>query len=334
MKTLFKTLLFKTLLALVAVTTTSIANAQLEMTRVRVTIENVAPDHGVALTPAWVGFHSGSFDSYNGGLSALEGLERIAEDGDATVLSRQFNDFNEELGGYTYVDNSGEAPESALVRTGDLTDANRIDGMIGAAPLLPGESASQEFELMLDGSNSFFSYAAMVLPSNDFFVANGNPMAHDLSDLLDGGESVTFFIGTPNGGVNDAGTERETFFFSAGNGLFPDRNLPDGQPEANKGPRDRNSEIRNVTGRAYRGFRTISRRNALQLALLRATVRSTVRRLLPLRRIPAIQRAIDRLNQSVVDFRERVTIDVSGFNFNRYENGIARVTIELVPEGS
>ena len=36
-----------------------------------VTIENVAPDGGVAITPIWSGFHSGSFDSYNGGLTSV-----------------------------------------------------------------------------------------------------------------------------------------------------------------------------------------------------------------------------------------------------------------------
>ena len=42
----------------------------------KVEVENIAPDRGVALSPVWVGFHDGSFDSYNGGLSSQEGLEQ------------------------------------------------------------------------------------------------------------------------------------------------------------------------------------------------------------------------------------------------------------------
>lgn len=75
------------------------ANTHAQTQQVRVEIQSNAPQGGVALTPLWVGFHNGSFDSYNGGLSAEEGLERIAEDGNASVLS---NDF---LAGRTYVQN-------------------------------------------------------------------------------------------------------------------------------------------------------------------------------------------------------------------------------------
>ena len=116
--------------------------AQEVESRVIVRIENIAPQDGVAITPIWVGFHSGSFDSYNGGTLALEGLERIAEDGNTALLTEQFNDFNEK-GGYTYIDNSGDTAKSALVRTGDLTDAFRQDTTMGSGPLLPGDVASR-----------------------------------------------------------------------------------------------------------------------------------------------------------------------------------------------
>ena len=58
---------------------------------VRVEITNNAPTGGVAITPAWVGFHSGSFDSYNGGLASQPGLESIAEDGSTALISSQFS---------------------------------------------------------------------------------------------------------------------------------------------------------------------------------------------------------------------------------------------------
>ena len=189
---------------------------------VRVDITHNGPDGGVAITPAWVGFHSGSFDSYNGGLAAQPGLESIAEDGSTALVSTQFLDFDTNDGGYTYV---GPGPANALVRTGDLRDQYRVDATIGSAtgppPIQPGETVSQDFTIRIDGSNRYFSYLSMVLPSNDYFVANGNPLAHDLMSLYDGEGSISFNIGGNNASpVNDAGTEAETYINSAANGLF------------------------------------------------------------------------------------------------------------------
>ena len=215
---------------------------------VKVEITNNAPTGGVAITPVWVGFHSGSFDSYNGGLSAQPGLEALAEDGNTSIVSTQFLDFDATNGGYTYVDNSGPSPADALVRTGDLRDMYRVDGTIGSEtgppPVQPGETVSEIFDIRIDGSNRYFSYLSMVLPTNDLFLANGSPVAHDLKSLYDGVGSVTFNIGLP-GTVNDAGTEAESYVTSAANGLF---GLAGGQTGPNQGPADPNSLIRNVMG--------------------------------------------------------------------------------------
>ncbi len=199
----------------------SLASAQATQ-QVRVEITNNAPVGGVALTPVWVGFHSGSFDSYNGGLTAQPGLEALAEDGDVSLLSSQFNDFDAINGGYSYI---GPGPSDALVRTGDLTDQFRLDGTLGSEsgppPIQPGETVSQTFDIRIDGSNRYLSYASMVIPSNDFFVANGDPTAHDLMSLYDGEGSLSFNIGGFNASpVNDAGTEAESYLTSAANGLF------------------------------------------------------------------------------------------------------------------
>ena len=193
--------------------------------QVRVTITNNAPTGGVGITPVWIGFHSGSFDSYNGGLTAQPGLESIAEDGSTTLLSTQFNDFDPVNGGYTYVDTSGMSPVDALVRTGDLQDQYRLDDTIGnevgPPPILPGQTLSETFVLRTDDSNRYFSYVSMVLPSNDFFVANGDPLAHDLESLFNGGGPISINVGGFNASaVNDAGTEAETYVTSAANGLF------------------------------------------------------------------------------------------------------------------
>ena len=300
--------------------------AQEEAIPVTVEIENVAPENGVAITPVWVGFHSGSFDSYNGGLAALPGLERVAEDGNTSLLSEQFSDFDPAGGGYTYVDNSGPAAESRLVRTGDLRDMYRQDATLGGAPLLPGEVASQQFLLRDDGSNDFFSYASMILPSNDFFIANGNPTAHDISTLLAEGGSISFFIGVPNGGVNDAGTEKETFRFSAGNPLFPGRNLPDGQSEANQGPAE-GLPVLNVEGDAYEAFRN----PFLDLYIRILEKRVSILKFL-VDRYPFLSRPLGRTIakfEAKLDVLRGFQVNVDGFNFNSYEGGVARVTITV-----
>jgi hypothetical protein len=321
--------IFKAVLYAAAIMLTSNGLQAQNSTTVEVTIENVAPSNGVTLTPVWVGFHSGSFDSYNGGLTSLIGLERLAEDGNNSIFSRQFLNFNPRLGGLTFIDNSRSTPRSRLVRTGDLSDIFRQDATMGPAPIQPGESVSQRFELRNDGSNDYFSYASMVLPTNDFFVANGNPLAHNISSLLETGGEVSFFIGTPNSGVNDAGTEREDFNFSAGNGLFPGRNLPAGQSRANQGRTTRRN-IANVVGDPFENFQLISRQDRVRLIVASASVRRFVRLLSQFQFLPNVSSIIESIEDSLDAFEASVTIDVDGLNFNQYQDGIARVTISAV----
>ncbi len=197
----------------------------------------------------WVGFHSGNFDSYNSGASAgrvTAGLESLAEDGNFSQLSADF------AAGFTYVDSSGV--NSRVAATG--ATAGRIDGAIGSSsgppPISPGQSASAIFAIDDGGANNFFSYATMVIPSNNFFVANGGPMDIDLSGILSGG-TIEFLIGAP-GTVNDAGTEAQDFNSSAANGLF---GLAGGQSGPNQGADDSIAFVRNVTGDPFAGFANI-----------------------------------------------------------------------------
>jgi hypothetical protein len=45
-------------------------------------------------------------------------------------------------------------------------------------PIGPGETASAVFSLdALAATSRYFSYASMIIPSNDAFIANGNPTA-------------------------------------------------------------------------------------------------------------------------------------------------------------
>jgi hypothetical protein len=161
-------------LALLAASATATAGVT-----VRVTIENLAPGQGTFLTPFWVGFHNGGFDLYNSGQAASTELERLAEDGDTAPLSGLF----------------------ASMTTGG------IDGTLfgPGGVIAPGEMAMGDFMLADGMSNSYFSYASMIIPSNDAFVANGDPMAFNLFDGMGNFVGADFII--LGSMVLDAGTE-------------------------------------------------------------------------------------------------------------------------------
>ncbi|MEO1431654.1 MAG: spondin domain-containing protein, partial [Cyanobacteria bacterium J06633_8] len=151
---------------------------------IKVTIENLAPEQGTFLTPFWVGFHNGNFDTYDRGRPASPGLESLAEDGSTTLISQEF------------------------LQSGDGTVDGTVVGSDGAAtgPIDPGEVATATFTLDSDDLNSqFFSYASMVLPSNDAFVANGNPEAIRIFDEEGNFIGADFIIAGNQ--VLDAGTE-------------------------------------------------------------------------------------------------------------------------------
>lgn len=146
---------------------------------IRVTVESLTPDNGTFLTPVWTGFHDGNFDIYNQGEAASPGLERLAEDGDFAALSAEFLD----------------------------SGAGTVDGAVFGDPVIaPGTTAIATFELDETlASSQYFSYASMVIPSNDAFVANGNPLAHQIID--DGGNFIGADFIIAGGEVLDAGTE-------------------------------------------------------------------------------------------------------------------------------
>ena len=165
-----------------------VPSLQAQDTRVHVFIENVAPVSGTFLTPAWVGFHDGTFDTYDGGTLASslpipgsDAIERLAEDGATGPIMRDF----------------------ATLAVG------RVDATIAgpSGPIAPGDRASMSFLLdPNDARDRYFSYASMVIPSNDAFIANGSPVAHPVFDNSGSFVAQDFFVAGPNA-VNDAGTE-------------------------------------------------------------------------------------------------------------------------------
>lgn len=175
-------------------------------TNVTITIENLAPTTGVHITPTWFGAHDGTFDLFNVGSPASMEVERLAEDGNVMPLRTAFA-----------AANPGFVDEVAFGPT--------------IPPIGPGESSS--VVLSLDETsplNRFLSYGAMIVPSNDAFIGNDNPTAHQIftpsgqfipqsfivlgTDIWDAGTEVndeipanTAFFGqsTPNTGVDENG---------------------------------------------------------------------------------------------------------------------------------
>lgn len=78
-----------------------------------------------------------------------------------------------------------------------------VDGMIGGAPIAPGTVVSQSFDVT--EMNRYFSYASMVLPSNDAFIGNEDATGIDVFDDMGNFVGADFFITGAN--VWDAGTE-------------------------------------------------------------------------------------------------------------------------------
>lgn len=149
----------------------------------KVTVENLAPPNGLFLSRFWFGLHDGSFDSFDLGERASLGIKRLAEDGDPKTLASEFS-------------SSG-----AEVVQGTIFGPSDILGDIG-----PGTTVSLTFAF--DGSlarNLYFSYATMVLPSNDAFIANEDRLAHQIFNNQ--GSFVGADLIVLGSEVLDAGTE-------------------------------------------------------------------------------------------------------------------------------
>ncbi len=147
--------------------------------QVRVTVENMAPDNGLRLTPVWIGFHDGSFNTFDSGSAASSTLERLAEDGDPSGIVGSFAGANQGVV-FGPVTNAGEPPIYH-----------------------PGESASMTFSLD-PSSDLYLSYLSMAIPSNDAFIGNDAPLAYPISN---GGSFQDFTIDVLGSNLWDAGTE-------------------------------------------------------------------------------------------------------------------------------
>ncbi len=163
--------------------------------RLVITVENLAPTTGFFLTPTWVGLHDGSFDLFDVGTAATPGLATIAETGDVSILQGEF-------------DAPGRLQSVAADPAGF--------GSVGMQPPLidTGNTATTEINIMNPAAYRYFSYASMVIPSNDAFIGNGNPLAYELFDAA-GNFNGDLVIDVTGADIWDSGSEVNNTFGAA-----------------------------------------------------------------------------------------------------------------------
>lgn len=143
--------------------------------QLRVTVANTAPTNSVAFAPLRVGFSNGTFDAFTINQAPGAAIVSVAEGGSGSAWFPAF---------------AAADPTATL-------------GTVGGA-LLPGTTASETFTID-PLVNQFFTFAAMVIPSNDFFIGNDAPNAFR---ILDGAGNLLINTITQRAqNVWDAGSE-------------------------------------------------------------------------------------------------------------------------------
>jgi hypothetical protein len=142
---------------------------------VTITVQNLAPAGGIAFAPLHFGFNNGSFDAFDLGGVAGAPIISVAEGG------------------------SGSAWQPAFA----AADPTATRGTVGGL-LLPGATAS--LTVMVDPLlNPYFTFASMVVPSNDFFIGNDSPTRYRVFDAA--GNLQLPSIGQRASQIWDAGSE-------------------------------------------------------------------------------------------------------------------------------
>jgi hypothetical protein len=153
------------------------AISQAQTQQIQVTVENLAPTDSITFAPLRVGFNNGTFDSFNEGETATAPIISVAEGGSGSDWFPAF----------------AAADSTATLGT-----------VANGGPLLPGGTASAVFDV--DPSvNRFFTFASMVVPSNDFFIGNDDPMEYELFDA--NGNLLINSITQTSDEIWDAGSE-------------------------------------------------------------------------------------------------------------------------------
>lgn len=182
--------------------TTLIATTVLAMpasaTTLRITVTNnqnaiSEGNAGFALTPVYTALHNGNFDSVTAGSAVSAGVETLAELGNPSLLPAE---------------RTAEGVSPGSVAT---TISN-------GRPLFGGESATVEIDVNDFENQRYFSFLSMVIPSNDLFIANADPLAYNLFND-DGTFAGPQTIDVTGVNVWDAGTEANDAL-TTGGGAF------------------------------------------------------------------------------------------------------------------
>lgn len=193
-------------------------------TEFTMTIENVSnvASFATPLAPGvWVVSGPEQTPLFTAGIESSEGLERIAEDGDNSILDTQFTSesgfvspfapgaYSVNGAVYSIGGSASEALE-AMAEDGNPSGFDNIFntpvGKSGPGPIFPGESYSFEFTA---SEGDALSFATMLVQSNDWLIGtneinlfnNGIPTSGDITDrleLVDAGTEVDEYAGAGN----------------------------------------------------------------------------------------------------------------------------------------
>jgi PEP-CTERM motif len=121
---------------------------------VQVTVENLSPTNSISFAPLRFGFHNGSFDSFNNGAAATAPIISVAEGGSGADWFPAF---------------AAAEPGAVLGST------------LGGA-ILPGATATSMNFRVNTAVNRYFTFGSMVVPSNDYFIGNDDPLEYQIFD--------------------------------------------------------------------------------------------------------------------------------------------------------
>lgn len=169
----------------------TVLHSNASATQISVTVENLTPPGGLYFTPVWIGFHDGSFDSFDAGAPASAAMEALAEGGDVNGLQGEFS----------------------AIADGQQGVVTAPAGFPAAPVFDPGDSGSLTLDLN-PLTNRYFSFASMIIPSNDAFIGNNDPLAYEVFNATGvfTGPLDILVLGTE---IWDAGTEENTEFGAA-----------------------------------------------------------------------------------------------------------------------
>ena len=168
----------------------AVANAQ-AIGDIRIAVEH-AGNTDFSLTPLWFGIHNGNFDTFDSGSAASPALEALAELGMTGPITADFT----------------AAPGVPGDIQGTIVAADN-----GVPPIEPGETGVGFVTPVNPAAYQYFSFLSMLVPTNDTFIGNGDPFAHQIfnaaGELIDASGALTGerVIQIFDSSIYDAGTE-------------------------------------------------------------------------------------------------------------------------------